>query len=374
MPVKPDRLPTQSRGQTAMVAPLLAIVMMLSSAGCALRGGAKTVMRDRFDYAAVLTNSLKQQMLMNLVKLRYLDPPMFLDVAQVVTSYTFERSASINAPDWLGGQAGSAVGVSGSWAESPTITYNPMVGDTYFKSLLQPVPPTAIFSLVQAGWPVDGVFGVGVRTINGLEATSRVGPLKQRGDADFYLLLKLLRELQVSESFGVRVQQRDNTGEAVVVFSTRNLDAEDSAKLAAVKKLLGLNPDASEFDIAFGSVARSDREIAVATRSMLEILSEASAGVEVPLAELNEGRATTALPLSNDNSQWRFIIHAHSSPTRPEDRDTFTSVRYREKWFWVDDRDLTSKRGLSFLMTLFTLAEAGKAVTPPVLTISRPGR
>jgi len=37
-----------------------------------------------------------------MVKLRYAEPPMFLDVAQVVTSYTFEGSGSINAPDWEG--------------------------------------------------------------------------------------------------------------------------------------------------------------------------------------------------------------------------------------------------------------------------------
>ena len=85
---------------------LLCLVVILP--GCALRGGPKTVARDRFDYSSALTNSLKEQMLMNLVKIRYLDPPTFLDVAQVVATYTFESSASLNLPSWGGASIGSA--------------------------------------------------------------------------------------------------------------------------------------------------------------------------------------------------------------------------------------------------------------------------
>ena len=40
----------------------------------------------------------KEQMLLNMVKLRYMDPPMFLDVQQVVQQYTREGSGSIFAP------------------------------------------------------------------------------------------------------------------------------------------------------------------------------------------------------------------------------------------------------------------------------------
>jgi hypothetical protein len=48
------------------------------------------------------------------------------------------------------------------------------------------------------------------------------------------------------------------------------------------------------------------------------------------------------------------------------------SVHYRNQWFWIDDRDLAAKRGLSFLMMLFTLVESGATAAPPVLTISKP--
>ena len=175
---------------------------------CARRIGPKTVAGDRFDYTAALSNSWKEQMLANLVKIRYLDPPMFLEVAQVVATYTFEGSASVNLPDWSGAAAGSAAGVSGRWAESPTITYNPMAGSKFSKSMLQPISPLAIFSLVQSGWPVDTVFAVTVRAINGLYATTNVELLKKEGDTDYYRLLKILRELQLTEGFALRVHKQ----------------------------------------------------------------------------------------------------------------------------------------------------------------------
>jgi len=312
-------------------------------------------------------------MLINMVKVRYVDPPMFMDVAQVVASYTFEGSASVNLPDWAGAAAGSAAGVSGRWAESPTITYNPMVGEKFTKSLLQPLPPVALFSLVQAGWPIDSVFGVGVRAMNGLYATTNIQALKKQGDSDFYRVLKMLRELQMTGSFALRVEEKDKEEAGVVVFRPRQVDEATEATASAVRKMLGLNPEAKEFHLAFGAVQKDDKELAMVTRSMLEILLETAAGVEVPAADLQEGRVTRPVEGREPSEGERlFLIHVRSSASKPSERDAFSAVRYRGNWFWLDDRDLASKRGLYFLMTLFTLAESGTTASPPVLTISKP--
>jgi hypothetical protein len=45
------------------------------------------------------------------------------------------------------------------------------------------------------------------------------------------------------------------------------------------------------------------------------------------------------------------------------------SVAYRNHWFWVDDRDLESKRSISFIMLIFTLADTGKHESLPQITI-----
>jgi hypothetical protein len=342
--------------------------------GCSARVGPKVIPPDRFNYAAALTRSWKEEMLLNMVKLRYMDPPLFLSVQQVVQQYTLAGSASIFAPGWAGDatitQAGSA---TGTWAESPTITYLPLSGEQLTKSLLKPVSPADLFSLVQAGWPIDATFGVAVRSVNGLHAGSRAALLKRSGDPDFYRVLWLLAQLQASDSFGIRVEKTIEGPTTTVVIHTEHAQEADMTNTKKVRELLHLNPDAKEFQLVFAAEQQNDKEIAMLTRSMLEILGEASAGVEIPSSDVQEGRVVKMdVPGATSELGPKFVVHVHSSLTKPDSHEAFTAVPYRNYWFWVDDRDVQSKRGLGFLMLLFTFVESGTAATPPVLTISKP--
>ena len=119
---------------------VLPLLLLLWFSGCAAKVGPKNLAHDRFDYSAAITQSWKEQMLLNMVKLRYMDPPMFLDVQQVVQQYTREGSGSVFAPGWTGNSSiAPAASASGRWAESPTITYVPVSGEKFTKSLLLPV-------------------------------------------------------------------------------------------------------------------------------------------------------------------------------------------------------------------------------------------
>ena len=99
-------------------------------AGCG-SCGAGTIARDRFDYSSAISQSWKDQMLLNLVKLRYADAPVFLEVVSVINQYSLEGTVSLNSPTW--GPGGSnlapALGASGRDFERPTISYLPMTGD-----------------------------------------------------------------------------------------------------------------------------------------------------------------------------------------------------------------------------------------------------
>ena len=67
----------------------LMIFAGLQTAGCA-GIGPPTVARDRFDYISAISESWKRQTLLNLVKTRYMDAPVFMDVTSVINSYALE--------------------------------------------------------------------------------------------------------------------------------------------------------------------------------------------------------------------------------------------------------------------------------------------
>src|SRR5687768_11654204 len=78
------------------------ILIVTGLSGCASIGP-RTVTRDRFDYISAISESWKAQMLFNLVKIRYGDTPVFLDVASVITQTGVQGT----------------LGVSGSWWQNP---------------------------------------------------------------------------------------------------------------------------------------------------------------------------------------------------------------------------------------------------------------
>jgi hypothetical protein len=53
--------------------------------------------------------------------------------------------------------------------------------------------------------------------------------------------------------------------------------------------------------------------------------------------------------------------------------DGFAEVPYRNRWFWIDDRDYRSKRLFSFLMFVMTLTETGGKEGAPIVTINAGG-
>ena len=61
------------------------------------------------------------------------------------------------------------------------------------------------------------------------------------------------------------------------------------------------------------------------------------------------------------------LIRIHSSTGKPV--EAFISVRYRNYYFWIDDRDFESKKLFSFLMFVLTLVETGEKGTTPIVTV-----
>jgi len=346
---------------------IMLVLMFFFLSGCAAIGP-KTIARDRFDYATAVGDSWKRVMLLNIVKVRYGDTPIFLEVNSIINQYSIEGQLTADG-SISGGLLGNraSVGAGGKYTDRPTITYSPLTGQKFAKSLLKPIPPTALLSLIQAGWPADFLFLVCVKAINGIYNKSAARLLIREEDPEWDRLLAAFTRIQQSGGLGMRMERKDGK-ESSVMFFPQKLDEGIAQEFVAVRELLGLSPEAREFNLAYGSIPKDDREIAMLTRSMIEITGELAARVEVPAKDVAENRASPGLYDRVDPADdARGKVRIQSSTEEPD--DAFITVQYRDHWFYIDDRDYRSKRMFSFLLFLFTLAETGGVEKAPVITI-----
>ena len=108
------------------------------------------------------------------------------------------------------------------------------------------------------------------------------------------------------------------------------------------------------------------------TRSIIEMLADLSLWIEVPPEHEASGRTRPTLDRESlEASGFKPLIRVRSSTDAPE--SAFVAVRYQGLWFWIDHEDFGSKRTLSFMQLMFSLAESGGGQTAPVVTVQAGG-
>ena len=356
------------RGASAPLRVMLAVAGALAVAGCQSMGAA-SVEADRIDYASAMAESWKQQMLLNIVKFRYFDTPVFLDVSSVISAYELAGEVSLSAGFGHSEEdtgANNMVGTKGSFTDSPTITYTPLTGENFVNALLKPLPPQTIFAMIETGHPADFILRIAVSAMNGVRNRSAAPARTRSTDLAFQQVTDALRRIQRAGALSMRTEK-----ETTWISFQHDTGGDVEKDISFVVHQLGIKSDNGEFLLSFGSRRHRPDEIAVLTRSMQEILVDLGAGVDIPESDLKEGRATT-MPLSGQDAADYPLVHIRVGNERP--RDAYTAAHYRGHWFWIDDRDLKSKRIFMFLMIFSSLAETGVVPQTPIVTIpAHPG-
>jgi len=349
----------------------IAITIILLITGCT-HIGPQTVPRDRFDYNTAISDSWKEQTLLNIVKLRYADMPLFVEVASIVSGYTLEGSVS------LGGTVSSttavqgdflSLGTSGKYTDRPTITYAPITGAKFNESFMTPIPPKTVLFMLQSGWPADMIYPIVVDSINGLRSRQNAGADQRLGDPEYYYLVALLRKIQKSGAIGMRIiKETDQKETTVLFFHRKNISTDIAEARMEMIQLLGLDPKKQEIKVTYGLIPQVDNEIAMLTRSIMQIMNDLATQIDVPSEHVSDGLTLDSFPPPvGDEAKLKQLIQVRTGPDKPE--NAYTAIKYEDHWFWIEKSDFRSKRTFSFLMILFSLTETGGKEGLPLVTI-----
>ena len=367
-----------------------AAVLLAAVTGCHTVGP-QAVHTARIDYDEAMTAAYNEQLLLNLVRLRYRDTPHFLEVSSLVTEHVLGASASASA--LLGaGAADVGVSVGGTYEESPKVVYAPLAGKQFVTRMLTPIQVETLYLLMRSGWSVERVLRCCVREMSGLvNAPSADGPTPTATPrfAEFAAFAHALRDLQEQHRLRLDLVPAETKAaeaadgpeaEFLLVFS----DPADAAALRSRfgDELGGALDERAGYPVLPlhpGRLGSTEVGLVLHTRSLIGVFYLLSQGVEAPPEDVERGFVTRTAAGSEAPRPWStnvdggdcrpaawtgggldwprtvlrdlFTVHVASR----EPRDAFVRVRYRGHWFYVPDCDLQSKSTFSLLVQLFAL-------------------
>lgn len=334
-------------------------------AGCTSLGP-HALKADQVDYARALSEAKNREILSVIVGTRYGDSPSFLNLTQVIASYTFDAmgTAQLNSTPDPGGPHAGATGTL-SYSTHPTFTFTPTTGDAYAKAYIHPLPPALILPLADSGIPIDLLLRITVQSVGDLQNATMLGGAGGSGSPGFFELLQVLRRLQLAGELSVQFKAGPDDG--TVSLSLGLTQGAESVATAAdierVHALLHLTPS-RQYSIHSGNAAGGG-SISVSTRSVLAILSDLGAEIEVPAADVRNGATKPSIELVGGET--RPVVMVHAGKKAPA--DSFASVSYRGEQFWIEDDDFDSKYALSVVQNVMALAEVTDTTHAPLVTV-----
>lgn len=354
-------------------------LICLLATSCTPKVSYHNLQDDSVGFNEAVKRGFDKQLLMNIVRLRYRDTPTFLEVNTISSSYDFKRT--LGSTFETGTDDVTSIGWRPSFSieynEKPTTIFAPLQGKTYVDRMLTPVPFDTILLLNSSGWNLGRLLRCCIQRMNNVKnAPSASGPTPPIPPVyeDFLEVADLFFQLDVSDAIHFLKKQDAESGATYYIVAI-DPDAADQQVMNRLWSLLEL--DAGTYQIyltRFTGKKHAGNEIAVETRSPLSVLYFLSHGVNVPVQDELCGRVTLTVGADGDVFEWNRVLGnlmtVNTAPDFNKKRCKswpFISVCYRGQWFYIDDRDLSSKSTFSLLAQLMALQTGCPDM--PVLTI-----
>jgi hypothetical protein len=253
-----------------------------------------------------------------------------------------------------------------TYTDRPTVVYQPLTGVDFLKRLMTPIPPSSVLFMLQSGYSAERIMPIMLDSINGLNNESN--RLRRPADPKFSRLVELMREGQLAGAIQIRIERPKEGAESSVLIFGPSEDPQLAARGRELKSILGIKPDLRELRVNYGGYSGKDDEIDMMTRSMLQIMLEFAAVVQVPKSDVEQGKAAPGLvgseaPGALIGPPLRVLV------TETAPKDAYVAVQYDQRWFWIANSDIQSKYTFGIIMLLFSIADTGVKGAAPVVTI-----
>lgn len=399
-------------------------------AQCSCSIGPKVLENTRLRYNEAIKTTSEEQLLLNIVRLRYTDSPSSLAVSNIAAQNEFSQSLQAMPFFTSSGDVARSfatilpqAGISN--ADRPTLSYTPLDDQEFTRKLFTPLPLEGIAYLSRTTWPISTVFRLWLENLNWVSnAETASGPTPKQAPvyAEFVQGMQILQRLQDRRLVSFFVEEREEklaegipangvTGHDVLDAAKENIEYRKDATgtWTAVKKksqpllrvaVSGLNdPDMLEFcrifhlkpgetsytlvsdklDPFFKDVpAEGTTMLDLESRSLLQVLFFVAHGVEVPPEHVTCGLVPMTLEPDGRVFDWHqvleglFRVCCSSSKKRPP--HAYVAVHFAGYWYYIDERDRDTKATFALLLELSRLELTGKTGATPVLTLPLGGR
>lgn len=348
-----------------LLVPALCLCMMAS--GC-VSIGAQRLRADQVDYARALGDAKKREILSAVVGMRFADAPGFLTVTQIIAAYTFDATGGSTVNVGSGDEATYGLATASiSYSNHPTFTFTPTTGEAYATAYIRPLPATLVLPLAGTGIPIDLLLRLTAQSIGGLQNATSLGGPNSDGSPRFFELLRVLRRLQIAGELTVEYKEVDHVGHVSMTFgaTTSGESKQTDEDLARLRSLLHLSSDTKQYEVVYGQSAGDSRQIRMVTRSVLGILGNLGAEIEVPPEQVQSGATKQTISLVGGETRPTVIVHA--SKRAPS--NAYVAIAYGGSAYWIAGNDFDSKYAFTVVQNLMALAEASQDAKAPIVTV-----
>ncbi|MCP4286633.1 MAG: hypothetical protein GY792_19665 [Gammaproteobacteria bacterium] len=374
---------------------VVAVSLFLIS-GCSL--GPRLLQDGYLSYNDRVRATTDEELLLNIVRLRYLDTIEFLSVSSISAQASFDVSlgAEIIAND----TSSALVIPELSYSDRPTFSFVPQRGSKFAKRLVEPIKVDTLAYLAASDWPIKILMQLLVKEINGIVNESHgdfevfnsladeFGGLQKKNK-----LLVAFTEYQKPVSAPIQrklIKASDliSAAKAGYTFVPEKDGIHSRLSQSKPQPIIWLRTDPQQVSglLQRLKIAKHDDEpielhagtkhrlhspdydgIHLRTRSVLGGIVYLAQGVTPPSAHIEQNLTFSSWPFPGPYNNMDDIFRVHTSLVRPQ---TTLAVKHRGYWFYIDETDLTSKSTFLVLSEIYRLALIGAdRAQAPLLTL-----